>query len=326
MKRSLAVFVLLLASNLLLGQSVSGAEIIARISPVPPPPAGEPFQLILETAETPGGKPDFSVLTRDFEILHRSRSQRTRSRNGRISRQTSWRLTLLERTGKARGVPPIPFGNDLSNPVPIKRQRTTLPRESSLRPALPVPLPRTLTSLPLQVPKVGRAPVPERASQPSGATAPSTTEAPERSPWSLLLAAIPGAVLLLVWWQQRRRRQRSPNIPDTVTKEDIPTSEAEALRKACRMNDAEAAARALMQWANQRWPDSPPAHIGPLARRFAGTDVELEIRKLEQVLYSPDEKSWQGSLLWQVMKDLVPQTLNNCDQTARINRQEQGSQ
>lgn len=298
MKRLLT---LLLASGLLAGRGVSGAEILASIYPATPP-ASQPFQLILEAAETPNGEPDFRVLNQDFEILHRSRSLRTHSRNGEISRQISWRLTLLEQSGRANGIPPIPFGNDLSNPVPFSRQQAATPREPSPRSDSTATFARTSRPPPRQPPEAET--LPDVASQPDRRAPVSAQKELDLPTWALLLAAIPGVVLLLIWWQRRRHRQSSQKTPDTTPKEGI-SSEGEALHQACRANDAEAAARALNQWAARRWPDSPPSSIGPLARRFAGTDVEVEIRKLGQVLYSPDEKSWQGSLLWQVIKELI---------------------
>ncbi|HHH39622.1 MAG TPA: hypothetical protein ENK50_08620 [Sedimenticola sp.] len=314
------ILALLLALLPVAGNTLQAAEIRARVSPSQPV-AGEPFVLILESNGTPAGEPDLSPLQGVFEILHRSRSQRTRSHNGRVTRQTTWRLTLRDPRGNARRIPAIAFGRDHSNPVPLS---TLTPPTNApggrWPPAVATPSPPDMTARPggnRPPAAASRRPAapPDRAfpAPPPGTTPRARKDVPAGQPVTpprrtlagLLLASVPGLVLLLTWgWQWQRHRQRRWQAP---AEEQPPEAspEAQALREACRRNDPEAAARALLEWAGRRWPESPPTGIGPLARRFAGTDVEDALRSLDQVLYAPGEKQWEGSRLWQVMEKLM---------------------
>jgi hypothetical protein len=70
----------------------------------------------------------------------------------------------------------------------------------------------------------------------------------------------------------------------------------DALEKACRRNDPQAAARALLQWAEASWPDEPPRNLGVLVRRLA--NGKEEIRSLERALYGAIPDGWEGNALW----------------------------
>jgi hypothetical protein len=72
------------------------------------------------------------------------------------------------------------------------------------------------------------------------------------------------------------------------------------LEQACRENNPQAAARALLQWAAARWPDDAPRNLGSLAQHLA--TGSHEIHELEQVLYATGAPDWQGDALWQVFK------------------------
>jgi hypothetical protein len=97
--------------------AVAAANITARLSHNPVS-LDESFHLIYE-ADTNVDDPDFSVLTKDFEILSSSQSTNMRSVNGQWSLKRSWDLALISRQAGVFTIPPVPFGNDTSPSVRV---------------------------------------------------------------------------------------------------------------------------------------------------------------------------------------------------------------
>ncbi len=84
-----------------------------------------------------------------------------------------------------------------------------------------------------------------------------------------------------------------------------------ALKNACTRADAQAAARALLDWAAATWPQQPPRSLGALAERVdRGADA---IRELESTLYSAANNSWTGQPLWEVFKSGLQTSENATD-------------
>jgi hypothetical protein len=75
-----------------------------------------------------------------------------------------------------------------------------------------------------------------------------------------------------------------------------------ALCAACDANDPQAAAKALLHWAEVQWPEGPPRNLGALAVRIAPAAVE-PLKALEVCLYAPGDKAWEGARLWDALKD-----------------------
>jgi hypothetical protein len=135
-------------------------------------------------------------------------------------------------------------------------------------------------------------------------TAANVSPSPEKPPLSLPGIFWPGvsAVLLglwlftlLGWW--RARRSRVPPPPSPVRQ--APPQARRALRQACRANDAGSAARALLEWAAEVWPDCPPTTLGALAERLAGHSAP--VRELDRTLYAATATPWQGKALWEAV-------------------------
>ena len=113
----------------------------------------------------------------------------------------------------------------------------------------------------------------------------------------LLALAVLVAITLV-----RKRRPPVADIPGTTpatsgTIDNITLAHARrALQDACIRDDAQTAARALLDWAAATWPHQPPRSLGALAGRVdRGASA---IRELERALYSPDNNSWSGQPLW----------------------------
>jgi hypothetical protein len=79
----------------------------------------ESFNLIFSADEKPDDDPDFRPLEKDLEILSQSQSSQISVVNGRFSRRTEWTLTVAAKRTGTLNIPPIPFGNDRSEPVAI---------------------------------------------------------------------------------------------------------------------------------------------------------------------------------------------------------------
>jgi hypothetical protein len=121
-----------------------------------------------------------------------------------------------------------------------------------------------------------------------------------RLQWSLLLAGL-AVVLLLLFLQRRKQQHGAPvtaDVPLPSGKQQIKAA-VTLLEQACRENNPQAAARALLQWAVARWPDDDaPRNLGSLALRLVAGGQE--IRELDQALYATGSQPWQGDALWQV--------------------------
>jgi hypothetical protein len=120
--------------------------------------------------------------------------------------------------------------------------------------------------------------------------------------WTLI-GAIIVAVLLAAgstawWWIQRYNRQTRDSIP-SKPRQPSARNLREPLRQACLADNPQAAAKALIAWAQARWPERPPANLAEIARRLptAGDPI----RSLEQTLYAPEGGGWQGNALWQAI-------------------------
>jgi hypothetical protein len=82
----------------------------------------------------------------------------------------------------------------------------------------------------------------------------------------------------------------------------LPTTTAarRVLRQACRSNNPQQAAKALLEWASVEWPEQPPQNLGALAARLA-VDA-APVRQLDYVLYAPGPTVWNGTALWDTVK------------------------
>ena len=121
---------LFLLCTLLCAQTIA-ANITARLDRNPVL-LDESFHLIFE-ADSNADDPDFSVLSKDFDILNSSQSTNMRSINGNWSLKKSWDLALMSKQAGVFTIPSIPFGNDFSPALRI----TVKPSTSSTAPQKP---------------------------------------------------------------------------------------------------------------------------------------------------------------------------------------------
>ena len=118
--KHLSTFILLLFTS----HATTAANITARLSHNPVS-LDESFHLIYEADSNVDGDPDFSVLTRDFEILSSSQSTNMRSVNGSWSLKKSWDLALISKQAGVFTIPSVSFGKDSSPAVRITVKPST---------------------------------------------------------------------------------------------------------------------------------------------------------------------------------------------------------
>lgn len=85
-----------------------------------PVAVGDPVVVRFSAAGVVGGEPDFTPLSKDFEIQGRSQSNSFSMINGVSSVQTVWELTLFPRITGNVPLPPIAFGADQSQPLVLQ--------------------------------------------------------------------------------------------------------------------------------------------------------------------------------------------------------------
>ena len=126
----------------------------------------------------------------------------------------------------------------------------------------------------------------------------------------LALLALAVGTLALPWY--RRRRSVAASTAEPAAKPSSPPRLGplrEAVRDACNGNDAGAAARALLAWAQALWSDDRPVNLSSVAARIqqgagAGSALAAEqVRLLERRLYAPDAGPWDGEALWLAVKN-----------------------
>lgn len=101
----------------------SGLVRAVEISVLPdrnPVVAGEEFTLTFSSDGQPAGNPDFSPLSKDFDIIGQSTSRNVQIINGVASQRFSWRVTLFPKSSGTLQIPPIRFGTDTSPIVNIR--------------------------------------------------------------------------------------------------------------------------------------------------------------------------------------------------------------
>jgi hypothetical protein len=79
----------------------------------------ESFQLIFSANDDPDGKPDFSVLQQQFEVLNQQRSSSSSWVNGKSQHNQQWTLTVMAKQAGELLIPPVAFGDDVSKPLKL---------------------------------------------------------------------------------------------------------------------------------------------------------------------------------------------------------------
>lgn len=122
--------------------------------------------------------------------------------------------------------------------------------------------------------------------------------------WASIVLAVLWIGTLLAWWLSRRREPAAPVAPRPAPAAKPNESQArERFMAACKLNDAKAARRALLEWAQAKWPDSPPAGLRALTNRLgSGPTIDALLIELDRACFAAGE--WNGSAIAQALNRL----------------------
>jgi hypothetical protein len=167
-------------------------------------------------------------------------------------------------------------------------------------------------------PAPGSAPLPAQTQQPAGNTAtasnvqtpPAPTQRPGVStelPWKRISFGLGLLWLVTVgaWLIMRNRRPAAPaaTAPDEQSASAKNASQARsAFLAACRANDASAARRNLLVWANAKWSGPRIQGLNALARLLGNPQTTRLLHDLDRACYAQDP--WEGSALANALPDL----------------------
>lgn len=137
--------------------------------------------------------------------------------------------------------------------------------------------------------------------------------------WILISAVLASLWLLTMfaWWRARRGRAAPPRASGaeaagenavasrTAKPAGKPASASQAraqFREACRLNDAQAARRALLAWTTAAWPHEPTLGLEALAKRIGDAAVSARVLELDRACFAGVR--WEGAALSEALKDL----------------------
>lgn len=91
----------------------------------------ESFKITFTAYQEPDGKPDFSPLAENFDILNQQRSSNASWVNGQSSRTEQWILNVMAKQAGELLIPPISFGADSSKALTIKVSDSPQPAQGN---------------------------------------------------------------------------------------------------------------------------------------------------------------------------------------------------
>ena len=175
-------------------------------------------------------------------------------------------------------------------------------------------------------PAPGSAPVSAQTQQPAGASqtaAPSTPSAAgpkgngkpqaaspspgDERPWKWISLGfgLLWLVTLGAWLATRKRRSppSGPTAPEATHAAANASQARAAFQEACRANDAPAARRNLLLWANAKWRGSRIQGLSALAKLLDNPEITRLLHALDGACYAQDP--WDGAALAKALPDLT---------------------
>lgn len=124
--------------------------------------------------------------------------------------------------------------------------------------------------------------------------------------WLSLILALGWFASGLFWYLNRRRLRLQQDAAEPPVALNSLRAASKALEKACKVNDANQARDALLQWANALPTGRSFTHLNQLERYF-GAELKAAIDALNQSLYSQQSGSWNGASLWKTCESIAIQ-------------------
>jgi hypothetical protein len=148
--------------------------------------------------------------------------------------------------------------------------------------------------------------------QQAPAAAPTTSATPAAQPqagyWPYVsgLLALAWVVTVALWWRARGTRSRKVETAAASPQTERPPAMRQIMRdlqSACVVSDPAAARRALLAFAEVRFPEEPPRSLGALAARLPET-IAREVLALEAHIYGAAAGAWHGDGLRSSLAEL----------------------
>ena len=124
-----------------------------------------------------------------------------------------------------------------------------------------------------------------------------TTQLWQRISATLLLAWI---ITLILWYKTRHRLEPRLQNGEIKTKNRQPANR-DTIKKACYDNNPQETHQAILNWAAASWPQNPPTNLKTVATRLNNPAINKSFANLEETLYSPTAKTWDGNKFWQMI-------------------------
>lgn len=74
------------------------------------------------------------------------------------------------------------------------------------------------------------------------------------------------------------------------------------LRRACRINDASATRRALIEWSRLHWNDAHISGLHHIEPRVGSPDLVSEMARLDAAIFAEQAYAWRGERLWELLE------------------------
>lgn len=138
----------------------------------------------------------------------------------------------------------------------------------------------------------------------------ASPESPGIWPWLAAAFALAWVVTLLLWLRGQRPTARVDGAPVTrvsPSRGERPGAAASRFKQACEADDPQAARKALIEWAEERWPHQPPRRLDDLAQHLPIEAMET-LGEIDRVLYAREAGSWKGEAAWRVLDPVMRST------------------
>jgi len=125
--------------------------------------------------------------------------------------------------------------------------------------------------------------------------------------WISISLGMVWIITLIAWWRRRKPSSVAMMQTDSTQLQNIRMAR-KAVKQACEQNNPQLVKQALLKWATIRWDKIPIHNLAHIASQLDDTKACAELRKLDRVLYAPQEVVWKGKAFWQVMSKYKDKT------------------
>ena len=125
-------------------------------------------------------------------------------------------------------------------------------------------------------------------------------------PWIIATGTLALAWLatLALWWSSTRggSTTRAAEEPASDTRTASLAAASRALKRACNANDPQAARQAMLDWGRGHPRGQYCRSLRDVAALAETTAFNEALHELERVVYGPQDKSWDGGVLWRAFQ------------------------